>query len=120
MNGNGLVVGASAKVKKLTGLYSKYLTRPNREGIITKVGPKSVSIKFLHNERDRSYCHEHAYYLDDVQVTKHHKNSKRGKELEALKQEGMDSQERLLQVCRRHNKEIDELARDIRKERKVK
>ncbi len=117
MSVNDLAIGASAKVKKLTGRYSKYLTRPTREGIITAINPNSVRIKFLHSRRDRSYhCHEHSFNRGNVEVTRHHKNSKRGKELEALRQEERSSQEKFLDILRRHNPKIDRLAKDIRKE----
>ncbi len=116
MNGNGLVVGASVKVKKLTGRYSKYLTRPNREGILTAVRPNSVSIIFLHSRRDRAYyCHEHSFRRDDVEVTKHHKNSKRGKELETLRLKEISGQQRLLAIFERHDPETAQIAKDIRR-----
>lgn len=116
MNGNGLVVGASAKVKRLTGRYAKYLTRPNREGIITAINPNSVRIKFLHSRRDRSYyCHEHSFHWDDLEVTKHHKNSKRGRELEALRLKEIPGQQRLLAIFERHDPETAQIARDIRR-----
>ncbi len=114
MNVNDLAIGASAKVKKLTGRYSKYLTRPTREGIITAINPNSVRMKFLHSRRDRSYyCHEHSFRREDMEVTRHHKNSKRGKALEALRQEERSNQEKFLDILTRHNSKIDRLARDI-------
>ncbi len=116
MNDNGLVVGASARVVRLTGKYSKYLTRPNREEILTAVDPKSVRIKFLHSRRDRSYyCHEHSFHREDVEVTRHHKNSKRGKELEALRLKEISGQQKLLAIFERHDPETAQIARDIRR-----
>ncbi len=91
-------IGDSVKVAKITGKYKKYMFTirkgkkynfvPKREGIIVGFPQKGIgSIAFLNGKTTDSayYQHVHSYYIKDMKIIKHNKNSKIALRLDELR-----------------------------------
>ncbi len=81
-------IGDSVKVIKLTGKYSVYLSRPRREGVIVGFPQKGAAIvAFIASKiHDSSCClHPHTFYIKDLKVIKHNRNSQIGIRLDNLR-----------------------------------
>ncbi len=92
-------IGDSVKVTKVTGKYKKYMFTirngkkyrfvPRREGIIVGFPQEGIgSIAFLNGKTTDSayYQHVHSYYIENMKITKHNKDSKIDLRLDELRE----------------------------------
>ncbi|MBA7607016.1 hypothetical protein ES703_14168 [subsurface metagenome] len=73
-------IGSSVKVTTLSGKYSKYLSRPGREGKLIKIDGDNGLVHFPDSQRAFSYYrHDHWFKLKDLREVIHRepKSSKR-------------------------------------------
>ena len=69
--------GCDVKVKDLSGKYSKYLSRPGREGKLIKIEGDNGLVHFPETWRAfHYYRHDHWYKLKDLREV-HHRQTKR-------------------------------------------
>lgn len=74
-------IGSNVKVKPLAGKYSKYVTRPGREGKLIKIDGENGLVRFPQNPR-RDFCyyrHDHWFKLKDLREVHHRPRKKQSK-----------------------------------------
>jgi len=65
-------IGSSVKVTTLSGKYSKYLSRPSREGKLIKIDGDNGLVHFIASQRAFSYYrHDHWFKLKDLREVIH-------------------------------------------------
>jgi len=70
-------IGSTVKVTALSGKYSKYLSRPGREGKLIKIDGDNGLVHFPESKRAFSYyCHDHWYKLKDLREVHRAKHKK--------------------------------------------
>lgn len=74
-----MIIGCDVKVKNLSGKFSKYLTRPGREGTLIKIDGDNGLVHFPESMRAFSYYrHDHWFKLKDLREV-HHREPKSSK-----------------------------------------
>lgn len=73
-------IGSDVKVITLSGKYSKYLSRPGREGKLIKIDRDNGLVHFPASQRAFSYYrHDHWFKLSDLREIHHRPRKKQGK-----------------------------------------
>lgn len=73
-------IGSDVKVTTLSGKYSKYLTRPGREGKLIKIDRDNGLVHFPESKRAFSYYrHDHWFKLKDLREVFHREPKSRNK-----------------------------------------